>query len=390
MSNSNSQGFSERVSAYCLQDGFINNQASGLNFLKTVNYHIVYSSPNCTQNMPSGFFACGSSDLLVPPVPFTRPYPVNFVAPSGSLCQAFAYGKSSSTDPTTLTRLDGQPVYLSAADYAPLAPKPYCSAPYNIAKREGPAFPIQTAFGSMNRRNPALGNYTGRKTYNFLDSSYSMPDPERNTYLCEVGDKRCPTYNWLTFAGQGNDAVLPIYTSCPNPFLITSHYEQSGEATPYNALGQDYLPFCAPIPARLDDGTQIGYYSGLCYSILFGVNVLSYGAFPQYLPQDPYSPALPPKPPVNSHYAFYSVEISTYFRGHTTNANYPLGSPLISKQRYWLYSGLNTPNWRYPFKFMCADTIYASNPFKIKFTVIGDGDKEMTLNFSNQKLLVTY
>jgi hypothetical protein len=384
------KGFANRLSANCINKGLINDQPSGLNFLRTVNYHIVFSSPNCTQSMPGGFFSCGSSDLLTPPSPYTRPYPINYVAPSGSMTQAFAYGKSSSTEPTILRRLDGEQVYLTAADYAPLAPKPYCPAPYNIAKRAGPAFPIQSAFGSMQRRNPTLGNYPGRDNYDFLDASNTMPDVDRNVYLCETGDKRCDSNNWLIYSGQGNDAVLPIYTNCANPFLITTHWEQSETAAPYSPLGQDYLPFCDPIPARLLDGTIIGYYTGLCFSLIFGASVLAYGPFPQYLPSDPYSPLPPPKPPVDSHKAFYSVEIATFFRGQTTNANYPLGSPLLAKQRYWLYSGFNTPNWRFPFKFMCADSIYASNPFIIQVGVIGDTDKELTLNFSNQKVLITY
>ena len=386
MSNSNSVGYAERINANCFNNG--NN--TGTNLLKTLSYHIVYSSPNCSTPIDGGFFACGSSNLLVPPVPYTQPYPINYVPPSGSCVLGQIYGTSSQTEPTTLTRLDGQPVWFTAGDMAPIDEKSYCPAPYNVAKRAGPAYPNCTAFGSLNRADPTDPIPTNRQYYEFLDAFLTVPDAERNINLCETGDKICPTNNWLTVAGLGDDLLLPLFTSIMNPFVITTHFEQSGTAAPYNALGNGYIPFCANLNARLETGEIIGYYSGICFSLIFSPAAITYGPINQYLPQNNWNPAPPPRPPVDSHRAFYTLEMSTYYKGHTLDGNFPIGSPLISKQRYYLYVAPENTYYQYPFRILFAQGLQGSNPIKVTYNVIGTDPTTLDMNLTGQKVLITY
>ena len=386
MTNSNSIGYAERLNANCFNNG--NN--TGTNLLKTLSYHIVFSSPTCTAQLNGGYFACGSSPLLVPPVPYTQGYPVNYVPPNGSTVFGRKYGASSQTDATILTRLDGEPVWFTAGDLAPLLPKAYCPAPYNVYKRSGPAYKNCTAFGSLDRADPTDPIPVNRKDYAFLDAFLTVPDAERNVKLCETGDKICPTNNWLTVAGLGNDVLLPLFSTIPSPFTITSHFEQSGSNAPYNALGNGYIPFCANLNARLETGEIIGYYSGLCFSLIFSPAAITYGPVNPYLPQNEWSPVPPPKPPVDPHRAFYTLELSTYYRGHTTDANYPIGSPLISKQRYYLYVGPENTNYQYPFRILFQEGIYGSNPVLLTFNTIDAAPTTLNIDLTGQKVLITY
>lgn len=386
MSNSNSKGYAERLNANCFNNG----ANTGTNLLKTLSYHIVYSSPNCTAQLNGGFFACGSSDLLNPPVPYTRQYPPNYNPPSTSIVLGKKYGASSQTEPTVLTRLDGVPVWFSNADLAPLKPVPYCPQPYNIYKRSGPAYQNCTAYGSLNRTNPTLPIPLNRKEYAFLDAFITVPDPERNVKLCETGDKVCATNNWLTVAGLGDDLLLPLFTTIPEPFLITTHYEQSKSPAPFDINGNSFIPFCNYLAARLETGEQIGYYSGICFSLIFSPAAITYGPVNPYLPQNEWSPVPPPKPPVDPHRAFYTLELSTFFRGHTTDVRFPIGSPLISKQRYYLYVGPENTNYQYPFRILFQESIYGSNPIQLTFNTVGAAPTTLPIDLTGQKVLITY
>lgn len=384
MSNSNSIGYAQRLNANCNNNG----SNTGANLLKTLNYHIVFSSPTCTTPLEGGFFACGA-DSLTPTTPFTQKYPPNYNPPSGSTVLGKEYGSSSQTESTILTRLDGEPVWFTQADLYPLRKVFFCPPPYAVYTRSGPAFSNCTCYGSLDRADPTKPIPTNRTNYKFLDANITVPDPERNVKFCETGNGICATNNWLTVAALGNDLLLPLFTSIPQPFTVQTHFEQSNSPAPFNSLGENYIPFCENLACRLESGAQIGYYSGLCFSFIFSPGVITYGPINQYLPQNEWSPALPPKPVVDPHRAFYTCELSTYFRGHTTDPTYPVGSPLISKQRYYLYVGTENVRYQYPFRILFQESVYASNPFKITLNTIDASPTVFDLDFTGQKVLVT-
>lgn len=378
-------GYSTRINGQCVNSG--NN--SGVEFLRTVSFNIAFSSMNCTSGVDGNFLACGSSPLFVPPVAGTEPYPQNYIPPSGTMPFAPVYGLSDGTVAKQLTRLNGDPVWFTAADVAPWQGKFYCPPPYAVGKVYGPSFKSCTCYGSMEKKDPTTGNYQQRESYNFVDG-FEVPDPDRMVKTC---GQVCTTRNWLTMSGTGNDAVVPIFSSVNQPFLIDTHYENCGETAPSNPNfgGDRFIPFCAPINCRLEDGTIIGQYTGICFSAVFGMANLAYGFANPYLPSDPFSPVPPPKPPVDSHRFFCSLELSTYFTGITTNAQYPLGSPLLTKVRYWLYSSVSITPWRYPLKIMFSSSIYLTNPFLIRMNVIGDPNPlDLKMNLTNQKVYVSY
>jgi hypothetical protein len=118
---------------------------------------------------------------------------------------------------------------------------------------------------------------------------------------------------------------------------------------------------------------------------------LAYAFANPYLPSDPFSPLPPPTPPVDSHRFFASLELSIYFTGITSDGNFPLGSPLINKNRYWIYGSPTITPWRYPLKIMFSSGIYLSNPFFIRMNVIGDPTPfDLKMNLTNQKVYVSY
>lgn len=372
------KGYSLPLAGQCINDG----NDSGLYFMKTVNMHVVWSSPTCSAQTDGGFFACGSSPFFTPPKPYTEPYPINYVPPSGSTSYGFIYGISENV-PVTLTGLNGDPLYFSAGDLAPWLPKTYCPPPYNVYNRAGPAYTNCHCYGAMTRRPANNNNYANRANYDFIDG-FEVPYADYNAKICG----ECKTKNWLIFSNPAQ----PLYTTVDEPFLISTHFEQSGSAAPSDSAngGNLYVPFCAPMNVRKEDGTIVGQYTGLAVSAVFGMASLAYGFANPYLPPNEWSPNPPPKPKVDSHRAFYSLELSTYFRGTSTDSSYVVGSPLLSRQRYWLYSGPNTGNWRYPFRIMFQTTLYATNPTTIRLNVLGGTTQDLTLNNTNQKILVTY
>jgi len=378
-------GYSNRLLGQCVNSG----SNSGVEFLRTVSFNIAYSSMNCTSGVDGNYMACGSSPLFTPPVAGTEPYPQNYIPPSGTMPFCPIYGLSDGTIPVELTRLDGEPVWFTSADVAPWQGRSYCPPPYDRGKAYGPSFKSCTCFGSMEKKDPTTGMYVNRESYDFVDG-FEVPDPDRQVKICGQG---CPTRNWLIFSGAGNDAVIPIFSSVAEPFKINTHYENSGESAPSspNYGGDRFIPFCAPINCRRETGEVIGQYTGLCFSAVFGMSNLAYAFANPYLPSDPFTPLPPPKPPVDSHRFFASLELSTYFTGITSDGNFPLGSPLINKTRYWIYSSATITPWRYPLKIMFSSGIYLSNPFFIRMNVIGDPTPfDLKMNLTNQKVYVSY
>lgn len=373
------KGLSYRLPGQCVNDG----ANSGLYFFKTVNMHMVWSSPTCSTQMESGFFACGSDPLLVPPKAGTEKYPPNFIPTSDSVVFGRPYGKSFTT-PTELTALNGDPVYFSQNDIAPWKPTTYCPPPLNRYSRAGPAYNNCHLYGAMNRRKANNNNYTNRADYNFIDG-FEVPYADYKEKLCGTG---CPTQNWLIFSNPAQ----PLFTTVNEPFTISTHFEQCGQPCPSdpNNGGNLYVPFCAPMRARKENGDVIGEYTGLAVSAVFGMCSLAYGFARPYLPPNEWDPSTPPKPRVDSGRAFYSIEVSVYFTGNSTDPSYLLGSPLLGKYRYYLYSAPQNQKWKYPFRVLFQDTIYASNPMQIICNVINEGPLTFTLNASNQKVLVTY
>lgn len=376
------RGLSYKLRGQCINAG----SDSGLYFFKTVNLNMVWSSPTCSAQTQGGFFACGSSPFFPPPNerPGTEGYPINYVGNNG-LVYGKSYGKSQ-FDPIELTTLTGNPVYFNATDFAPWRPVNYCPPPLNRESRSGPAFKNCHVYGAMTRRLANNNNYTGRAEYEFVDG-FEVPYADYNIKLCGDG---CPTKNWLIFSNPAQ----PLFSTVNQPFTILTHFEQSGEPAPSDPAngGNLYVPFCGNMNVRAEDGTVIGYYSGLSISAVFGMCSLAYGFADPYRPPDEWSPLPPPKPKADPARAWYSLEVSVYFRGVTTNPDPigTLGSPLIGKFRYYLYSGLSTGNWRYPFRVLFQDTIYATNPMRVNCNIIGEAPQEIIINTTNQKALVSY
>lgn len=381
------KGYSQYLQGDCLNTPLNNT----MEFFKAVNLNLAFSSPNCSNQRVSGFFGCGSSPLLTPPKPYTYQIPPNYIPPSDTIVYGRMYGKSSDTDVKTLTFLDGSDVWFNSTEVAPWAPTAYCPFPYNVYNRSGPAFSQSSCYGSMVRKLANNNTYIDRLMYDWVDASLEVPWVDYNYKLCQ---EPCKTKNWLIMS----QPATSLYTSIPEPFLITSHYEQSGSAVPSSSLygGNLYIPFCDPMPVRSADGTPRGYYTGLSFLPIFGQASIVFPTQP-YLPPDQWSPVPPPNTPkVNPRNAFFSIELWTFFRGTSLDPNFIVGSPLISKVRFYLYSLApggpgQSRDWRFPFRILFQDTVYADYATPIDCNIIGSGTPlRITLNQTNIKCLVTY
>jgi len=381
------QGYAEQVQADCLSVP----ENNSMNFFRNVNVNITFSSPECSNQRDSGFFACGSSPLLTPPKPYTQTFPQNYIATADSIVYGRLYGQSSGTDIKELTFYNGDPVYFSANDFAPWLPTTYCPFPYNRYTRSGPAFTMPHCYGTMRNKLKYDNSYFDRLNHEWIDAGVQVPYPDYNYKLCGKG---CPTKNWLIMAHPATQ----LWTSNPEPFKIKNFYEESGYPVPNSALygGNYFVPFCAPMNVRKADGTLAGQYYGLSYLTIFCPAVIVFPVNP-YLPPDPYSPVPPPNTPkVNPNRAFYSLEVWTFLTGRSSQPNYPVGSPLLSKVRYWLYSLApggpgQTRDWRQPFRVIFQSTIYADYPTRIDCNIIGTTEKQrICINQTNMKVLTCY
>lgn len=379
-------GYSTYLQAECLNTPLNNN----IDLFKTITSHVVFSSPDCSNQRESGFFGCQSSPLLSPPVPYTENIPENYIPVSETVVYGKLYGKTGNTNPVLLTALNGDPVYFNSTEFAPWTNVKYCPAPYNVYNRSGPAFENCHCYGSLQRKLNNNNTYQDRLYYDFIDSGVQVPHPDYTFKQCGTG---CPTNNWLIFSQPATN----FWTSIPEPFKITTHFEQSGSACPSSPSygGNLYIPFCDNMPVRKSDGTLAGYYTGLAFSLVYGQCSVVFPVRP-YLPPDPYSPVPPPNTPeVDPKKAMWSVEMSTYFRGTSVDPGYEIGSPLLSKIRFWLYSLApggpgQTRDWRFPFRILYQSSVYADYPTIIDCNVIGSGPYRITLNQTNVKVLITY
>jgi hypothetical protein len=242
----------------------------------------------------------------------------------------------------------------------------------------------------MTRKLNNNNTYIDRLMYDWIDSGLEVPASDYGYKFCS---EPCRTKNWLIMSHPATS----LWTSIPEPFKITSHYEQSGSAVPSNAAygGNLYIPFCDPMNVRAADGTLLGQYTGLSFVCIYGQASIVFPVIP-YLPPDPYSPVPPPNTPtVDPKKAFYSYEIWSFFRGTSVDPNVPLGSPLISKIRFWLYSLApggpgQTRDWRYPFRIIYQSSVYADYPTNINCNIIGGATEQIIVNQTNIKGLITY
>lgn len=385
------KGYSQYLRGDCLNTPENNNMA----LFKTVNAHLVFSSPECTNQRTSGFFACGSYPFLVPPVNYTEQIPQNYIPPGDTIVYGKLYGKSQDTTPITLKDLKGNDVYFNSTEIQPWLPVPYCPMPYNIYQRSGPAFTNCHCYGAMVRRLANNNNYENRANYEWVDAAMQLPYSGYAERFPVCGEG-CTTTNWLIMSNP----AMPMWTSNDNPLVITTHYEQSGYNCPSNASngGNLYIPFCAPMNVREADGNLLGQYTGIGFSLIYGQGSIVFPTRP-YLPPDEWSPVPPPNTPeVNPRRAFWSLEVSYFFRGTSVDpVNKPLGSPLIGKMRFYLYSLApggpgQSRDWRFPFRILFQQSIYGDFRTPIELNVLTSPvtTQVINVNMTNMKALVTY
>jgi hypothetical protein len=379
-------GYSNYLKGDCLNTP----EDNGMSFFKTVNTNIVFSSPNCNQQLNSGFFGCGSYPFLSPPSSYTEQIPQNYIPPSNSIMLGKNYGRSSNIDVVTLkTYTNNDDVYFNNTELNPWKPKKYCPAPYNINNRSGPAYTNCHAYGSMVRKLANQNSYTDRLYFDWLDG-FQLPYAGYNWKTC---NEPCVLNNWLIMS---HPATF-MYTSIPQPFLINDHFEESGSPCPSDATngGLNYIPFCAPMNVRKSDGTLIGQYTGLSFCTVFGMANLAIPVRP-YLPPDEWSPVPPPNTPeVNPRRMFIKMEVWCFWRGTSVDPNYLLGSPLIQKQAYYFYSlapggAGQSRDWRFPFRLIFAQGVYGNFDVPITLNIVGGGTQNIVSNLSNMKALVSY
>lgn len=363
-------------------------QDNSVPLFKTINCHLVWSSPQCSNQRNSGIFGCKAGSL-VPTIPYTEQIPLNYIPPSDAVVFGKVYGQN--LNPTTLKTIGGEDIFFNYNDLTPWLPRKYCPVPYNIYDKSGPSFTNCHCFGGLIRKMADVNSYQNRLDFDFVDSNMKVPYPRWEKYGC---GQKCETYNWLSYTHPASS----LYTSIPEPFKITTHFEQSGSPVPSDATkgGNLYLPFCSPMNVRDTNGVVIGRYTGLSFGIIFGQANINMPVRP-YLPYDEWTVEPDPTkyPEVDPHKVFYSCDVWVFMRGVTEPDKLPLGSPLLGKIRYYLYSKApgapgQIADWRFPFRILFQQGVYGDLPMDVSLNLVGGGTQGIKLNFTNQKILVTY
>lgn len=375
------KGYSYRIEAECLENPVKNN----MDFFNTINCHIAMHSPACGQQN-GGIFGCGTS---MTGVPSTQPISVAYVLPN-ELVLGKIYG-STNKDVSLMSRTSREVYFTNSDAVNYILPREFCLPPYNRYKASGP--PLQNAhcYQVLSRREFDQANYIKRLDHDFVDSYREMPEEDITDRSRQCGDG-CLSKNWLAFSHPAQD----LYTTIPQPFLITTHFEQSGASPSQDTSGggNNFMPFCAPIEAYVknDAGTptKIGNYIGYSFVTIFGASNLTFPV-KKYLPFDEWDPE--PKPGrVRPTRSFYSIEVWIFMVG----SNNALGSPLLNKIRFYLYSKApgepgQRKNWTNPF-IVCFQQGYGSGySFNLNCRILGRTDTPTAvLNFTGMQILITY
>jgi len=388
------KGYSIRINGECITQHFDNK----LEFFKTINAHVVmYSPPYSTNPRNGGAYGCKSNQFY-PAQPYIEQIPASYKYSSSSLVRAGAYGKSSAYEFMDLrTRSTGESVYFTQANFDKIKPRPYVpyQNPIDIKYAQGPAVSCAHAFLALKRKMANQNVYDGRLNHDFVDSIYyPRNEQDLNTIdmpFCDA-EKGGLSKNWLSFVHPANF----LFTSVPEPFKIFNYYEDCGlsASTNSNYGGFNFMPFCSPLSTTNFDGTKdFGQYKGFTFVILFGQNAINF-PIKKYMPENPMSTS-PTPPKIDPTRAMYGCEIWTFLA--TDNAS--LGSPLIGRVRYWLYSLApfkfeeQFTNWREPFRILFAGPSYnaPSYSFNINVRVLNNlSVQNIVIDLSGLQVLVTY
>jgi hypothetical protein len=362
---------------YIRGDCFNTIQRNSGPLLRTLTAHTVMGSFTCGQPTQSTITGCNGNAFF--PADTDKQFiPQQYIF-GNSLVLARFYGDK--TPLVNLTDIDGNPVFFTQATVNTLKPRQLCPPLYNRTFAQGPSISNSHLFASMPRKFNYDNEYVDRLNYEWTDALVQMPIAPYDEQICGPG---CTIRDWLAVLHPATS----LYTSIPEPFKITTHYEQSGSPVPNNPIyyANNYLPFCTPIPVKKADGTAFGNYTGYSTVMIFGESRHVFPAKP-YLPPDPYNNEMPPKQ-INPAAVIYSMEVWWFFVAD----NPLLGSPLLSKIRYYYYStNPSTPLYYTPFQIMFSQTgIPSSFDFGVNFNVLNKPCPELiTLNLSNLRILVT-
>lgn len=357
---------------------------------RTVTSHVVMNSPTGV-GFDSGTFACGRN------APFTaelgtRIIPDMYTFPNGSVFRAQGYyGQTSS--PVQLVTYGDDPVFFCEDDlvwwrkrdlYQPNLYRMYAS---------GPALQSSHAWQALQRKPAYANTYLDRFNYSFLDAaspikptttSTTTPEPGPGTTTTPAPEPPpCQLNDWMVFQHPAS----PLWTNLTEPFVATKWYEQSGQM-PVRASqlgGENFMPFCNPLPARRQDGEVLGSYVGYGFSLMFGQNTNAFPVRP-YLPRDPNSP-LPNPPFVQPTNAFYGVEMLVYIISDTD----ALASPCIGRKRWWMYSNAGQSGgftWFDPYFAILFGSMNSMWMFDVVFPYYQGGSESIKFNLSDLTVLV--
>lgn len=260
------------------------------------------------------------------------------------------YGKTSST--VSLTTIQGDDVYFSSDDLQAWRLRPV--APQVFWYAQGPPVITGHLVKEVRRRLKGVSgqnnsNYVNRYDFYFTDAD----NPHDGNGIDWLGPMHPASFMWT------NKGVS-------EPFLATTHYEQSGTNITQVNYSQGYIPFCDPMPVRNEFGTQIGSYVGytcLHYASPAFIHQPIVNQDPclppkKYLPNDYYQ--VTPNPdgsynrvvPTNQ---FIQVETHWFIASTSVDPSNPIGSPKIGSTRHWFY---NRPDRQ--FGNPCSEYIYVT------------------------------
>lgn len=354
-------------------------QDNNMMLFKTVNCHIVCSSPNCNP-FESGLMGCKASNFS-PMTPYTEVIPEGYVFPN-SLNMGRKYGGDTTDKSMQLKTPSGKYIYFNSSDYDKIKKRSYC--PYYRGYAQGPAVQSAHCFVDLQRKLNNVNTYENRLEYDFVDAYQTIP--EGADPVCGKG---CKTNNWLGFVHP----AASLYTSITEPFRISNFYEESGESPSTNSSlgGFNFIPFCSSITARDSDGTALGSYIGYTFVAIFGLNCSNFPC-KRYLPEDPYDTAPTNKRKINPRMAIYGLELWAFWVGAGG-----IGSPLISKHRFWFNSLApgnmgQISNWMKPFAILFKTPgFYGGNSKIVNCRVLNQPDvKDIEINLTNLQGLITY
>lgn len=387
------QGLSNRIRGNCLN--FDPNQKRAKALYRTVTAHAVLSSSPCGQPRISMITGCNGNSFY-PNDPYKQFIPPQYIT-SNSVVNGLPYGSEQQT--VNLTDTKNNPIFFFPNDVTSIVSRNLCPPPYNRTFAAGPAVSNAHLFASLPRKFAPNNNYLNRENYEFVDSNITIP-----TDKSKICGKGCETNNWLINIG-GRDATTKnggadfIYSNLNEPFKINTHFEDSGQRPPQSCVYgcSNLFPFCTPFNARIEDpenpGNYIlrGQYYGYTTSMIFSPAV---HVFPQkpYLVEDPYNNNPQNKPLINPKNVMYSIEVSVFLAG----SNADLGSPLLTRIRYWfIQSVFQIKNYYEPFQILFKQPGFNYDYYIDLNANIVNPDKTITpitipINFSNLQVLVTF